>query len=218
MYPLVIAAAPLPAVLAAVGRLTSPFRELGPGQERLSRVRDGSPVLVGEVRGWSYLLEYDHTPLATCWGLLARVARGLDTLVAGLSYDPGEGHCEFFASQGDRVVRGYWDNPRRAVRPYSLGTPLPSEAVTPLSAADGAGLVAAVRDLGFEQLAPDGGFDRADGDRWVAWPGDGSALLAGDEFRAAVNDHVRSCANPDYRPMVPVVRVRCVEPGVPGTP
>jgi hypothetical protein len=193
--------------LAVLGRLTSPFTELLPRQDSINPLRDGEPVLVGEVHGLAYLFETGGTVLALCWGLLARLARALDALVIGSVYDPGEEHGELFVVRGPDVVRAYWSNPRRATRPYALGAPLPCEADCPLFEPGGTGLEGALRSFGFPLL------DASDtallpGERWVTWQGRALELLEADEMAEAVNAHVRAFANPAYRWPEPRVRVR----------
>jgi hypothetical protein len=207
MHQVVVAQGRSDELLAALGRLTSPFTELLPGQESINPLRDGEPVLVGDVHGLAYLFETGGTVFALCWGLLARLARTLDTLVIGSVYDPGEEHGEFFVARGPDVVRAYWSNPRRTTRLYALGAPLPCEADCPLSAPGGAGMAVALRAFGFPLLdAP--GTALLPGERWVTWQGRALELLEADEMVEAVNAHVRAFANPAYRWPEPRVRVR----------
>jgi hypothetical protein len=206
MHHLVIAEGRPEQVLEVIGRLTVPFAELPPGRDTLRR-EDGDPVLVGTVNDLTYLSEEHGTVFAMCRGLLARVARALDSLVIGSSYDPGEEHCEFFVARGAEVVRVFWSNPRRTTRPYSQGPPLPCEAECPLSAPGGAGLERALRAFGFAFPEPSATV-LLPGERWVLWPGNSLKLLETDEMAAEVNDHVRAYWNPAYRWPEPKVRVR----------
>jgi hypothetical protein len=207
MQTMVVAQCRLDLLLSLIGRLTVPFRELPPGQDAVNPHVDGEPVLVGEINGWAYLCENAATVFAISWGLLARVARELDALVIGTTFDPSEDHCQFFVTQGPAVVRAFWSNPYRTTRPYAQGDPLPSEAACPLSAPGGAGLKAALQAFGFPPL-DDEGTDLLPGERWVTWPGDSAALLQADELAEQVNNHVRAFLNPAYRWPEPVVRVR----------
>jgi hypothetical protein len=153
MHSVVVAQTPLNVVLDSLGRLTSPFMELTPGQLTIDRRRDGEPVLVGEIGDLAYLFDpFWAASFATCWGLLARLARELGTKVMGSTYDPSEEHGEFFLARGSEVVRAFWSNPCRTTRPYSQGDPLPSEANHPLAEAGGRGLTAALDALGFPVL------------------------------------------------------------------
>ena len=70
-----------------------------------------------------------------------------------------------------------------------------------------AGLTAAVRSFGFS-LLDSGGDALLPGEHWMLWKGDALSLLERDELAAWVGDHVRTFANPAYRPPEPVVRVR----------
>lgn len=206
MY-VVVASSRLDQLLSTLGQLTTPFEELPPGLTAVNPRIHGDPVLVGELNGLSYLIEDAETAFAHCWGLLAQTARELNELVIGALYDPSEEHCKFFVAQGPDLVRAFWSNPRRTSRPYSVGAPLASEATCALSAAAGRGLAAALESFGFP-LFRDEERDLLPGERWVTWKGDLQSLLSNDELGAAVGDHVRTYANPTYRPPEPVVRVR----------
>jgi hypothetical protein len=206
----VVASSRLDQLLSTLGRLTTPFAELPPGLTAINVRLHGDPVLVGEVNGLSYLIEYAGTAFSECWGLLARTARELNELVIGAAYDPPEEHCEFFVANGPNVLRAFWSNPRRTTRAYSVGVPLASEAIFPLSTAGGRGLAAALEGFGFP-LFQDDERDVLPGERWVTWKGDLLSLLSNDELGAAVKDHVRAYANPTYRPPEPVVRVRRID-------
>jgi len=203
----VIASSRLDQLLSTLGQLTTPFEELPAGLTAVDPRVHGDPVLVGEFNGLSYLIEDAGTAFAHCWGLLARTARELNELVIGALYDPGEEQCEFIVVQGPDVVRAFWSNPRRTSRPYSVGTPLASEATCALSTAGGRGLAAALESFGFP-LFQNEERDLLPGERWVEWKGVLQSLLSNDELGAAVDDHVRAHANPAYRPPEPVVRVR----------
>jgi hypothetical protein len=198
LHSLLVAQTSVDRLLDVLGRLTVPFRELAPGRETFNPHVDGEPVLAGEVNGLAYLLEVGATCFAIDWGLLARLARELDALVIGMSRDRSEDHCEFFAARGPELVRAFWSNPRRATRPFSLGDPLPCEAACPLGAPGGVGLTAAIEAFGFP-LLDDDGFDRADGDRWLTWPGDSKTLMGANEFKERLDQHLRDFWNPDYR-------------------
>jgi hypothetical protein len=211
MDPVVIATCPLDDLLAAIGRLTVPFTELPPGTESIDRTADGCPVYVGEVNRLAYLVEPDRTLIAYCWGFLARVSREVNALVIGATYEPAEDHGEFFAADAGQVVRAFWNSPPKAIKPYSLSRPLPSEAVTPLSASGGAGLAAALQAFGFPAINCRIGFDSLPGERCVAWKGDIVSLYERDEFHEPVKAHVRAYANPNYRPPECVVRVRRID-------
>jgi hypothetical protein len=201
----VVASCRLDQLLCCLGRLTTPFQELPPGRDAVNISVDGYPVLVGEFDGLAYLIEDGGTAFACCWGLLARAAQELEALVIGSVHDPTEEHCEFFVAQSSRIVRAFWSNPRRTTWPFSQGTPLASEAWTPLSASDGRGLMAALEGFGFP--LKDEARDLLPGERWVTWKGDLGALLEKDALGTLVNDHVRAFANPDYQPPVPRVRM-----------
>jgi hypothetical protein len=215
MYPLsyvsfVVASSRLDQLLSALGQLTTPFEEPPPGRTEINPRLDGDPVLVGEVNGFSYLIEDAGTAFALCWGLLARTARELNELVIGAAYDPSEEHGELLVAKGPDIVRAFWSNPRRTTRAYSVGVPLVSEATFPLAAAGGRGLAAALEGFGFP-LFNDDERDLLPGERWVTWKGDLSLLMSQDELGAAVSDHVRAHANPSYRPPEPVVRLRRID-------
>src|SRR5437588_412759 len=195
MHQVVLARSPLADLLSVLGGLCAPLKELPAGQETIDWRRDGDPILAGEADGLSYLFENYGTVFATCWGLLARAARQLDTLVVGSTYDPSEDHCELFVARGGDVVRAFWSNPRRATRPFAKGAPLACEAECPLSAPGGAGLTAAVRSFGFS-LLDSAGDALLPGEHWMLWKGDALSLLERDELAAWVGDHVRTFANP----------------------
>jgi hypothetical protein len=204
MHQMVVARSPLAALLSAIGRLTSPFHDVPPGQESINPRIDGEPILVGEVNGLSYLCEDHGTVFALCWGLLTTVSRELDLLVIGSCFDPMEEQCELLVASNGDVVRAFWSNPMRTTQIYELGKPLPCEAKSPLSAYGGVGLRTALRTFGFSLMD----YDQFDADRMVTWRGDSLALLEADEMGKPVRDHVRAFANPAYRPPEPKVTVR----------
>jgi hypothetical protein len=204
VHQVVVARSPLVRLLATIGQLTSPLQNVPAGQQTIHRRNDGEPILAGEINGLSYLFEDHATVFALCWGLLSRVSRELGSLVVGSCFDPLEDQCELFLADRGQVLRAWRSNPRRTLRPYSLGAPLESEANVSLSAAGGAGLKAALRAFGFPLL------DREwfDADCMVVWPGDSCALLEADDLCKPVGDHARAWANPAYQPPVPKVTVR----------
>ncbi len=210
MHAVVVARSPLAPFLAALGRRTEPFRELRAGQDSVNPRTDGEPVLVGEADGLAYLFDVYQTAFAHNWGLLARVAWDLDTLVLGCIHERGEEHTTFFAARGAQVLRAFWSNRNRTTRPYERGEPLPCEAACPLSAPGGAGLAAALRAFGFARW-DDPSPDLLPGERWVTWPGDVWRLVEDDDLGDEVKDHIRAFWNPAYREPEVVVRVRRID-------
>ena len=207
MHQVVISHRPLDRLLSVIGGLTAPFHELVPGQESINPHEDGEPIMVGEVNGVSYLLEDHGTAFAMCGDLLVRASRELESFVIGATFDPMEEHCEFFVANRGEMLRAFWSNPQRTVRPYSLGSPLPCETNASLSAPGGAGLKAALRAFGFPLLDHAQGFDA---DRWVTWKGNIQALLDGDEIVQQIRSHVRAFMNPLYQWPVPKMTVHRV--------
>jgi hypothetical protein len=203
----VVASSPLDLLVECLGRLTVPFRELPEEQTAVNPRIDGYLLVAGEDNKLAYFIEDHGTIFASCWDLLARTARELDALVIGSLYEASEQHCEFFAARGPQMIRAFWSNPYRTTRPFSQGDPLPSEAVIPLSAAGGRGLVAALKGFGF-RLGEDADRDLLPGERRLLWKGDLAAVFEEDPWREPVNNHVRAFANPVYRPPEPIVRVR----------
>jgi hypothetical protein len=203
----VVASSPLDQLVGCLGRLTVPFRELPAEQTAVNIDVEGYPLVVGEDNKLAYFIEDHGTFFASCWDLLARTARELNTLVIGSVYEPPEEHCEFFVAQGPRTLRAFWSNPRRTTKPFSQGTPVPSEAPIPLSTPGGRGLVAALQGFGFG-LGEDEDRDLLPGERRLLWKGDLAELFGGDPWREPIGNHVREFANPLYRPPEPIVRVR----------
>jgi hypothetical protein len=208
MYPLVVASLHLDDLLSTMARLTTPFAELAQGQESIDPQKDGEPVLIGQVGSLSYMLEYGGTTFAMAWGLLERMATETNSLVISAIHDPMEDQAEFFVARGRDILRAYWFNSKRTTRPFSLGTPLPTEESAPLSDPHGRGFTAALKHFGFALMDHGKGFERSPGDRWVGWKGSALSILQGDGLREQVNAHVREFANPAYSPPVPKVRVR----------
>ena len=81
----VVSSSRLDRLLTALGQLTTPFEELPPGLTAVNPRLHGDPVLVGEINGFSYLIEDAGTAFAHCWGLLARTARDRFSATWGLS-------------------------------------------------------------------------------------------------------------------------------------
>src|SRR5262249_27205341 len=206
MFPLVIAETGLNRFLVALENAAPGLRELREGQESVLPSEDGELILVGQAGPHCYLLDYSATPFADSWGLLGRLAAELNCLVVATAHDPSEEQAEFVAARGGQTLRAYWQNPERTTAPYSEGQALASEEAVPLGAAGGAGLCAALRCLGFQQMDHAEGFTRTPGDRWLTWGGDPLAVM--DRYGSkAISDHVRAHMNPSYRWPTPKVRV-----------
>lgn len=206
-FQLIIAECQLEQLLSAIGELTAPFVSIPPGVEGINPAQYGSPIWCGQEDRVAYLSEVSSTCLANCWGLLARTAAKLGTLVVGAGYDPVEDHGELFAASGGDLIRTFWRNPRVATAEFSRGVSLPSEASAPLASPNGAGIVAAVRGFGFSLLDADDTLDVENG-RWAGWKGDLEALLSTDEWRRRIDTHIGRYPNPTCRPPAPVIRVR----------
>ena len=208
MYPLVVSDLSIDQLLEAIERVTGmPLVRVPTDQGSVGR-NAGSPLLAGEVGGHSYLVDLGAALLASMQSHLSKIALECECLIVASSFDRTESQCEFFAVQGDEVLRLFWHNAIKTTKDYSSGSQLDSEVDAPLSTPDGSGLTAALRSFGFHQMDYTKGFQRAPGDFVVTWAGDALECLSHDSLAQQINNHVRNHPNPDYRAPVPRVTIR----------
>lgn len=208
VYPLIISDLPINQLLDAIHAATgTPFVRVPDDQKSIERDA-GDPLVAGEADGHSYLVDLSAAMIANMRSHLWKIASDFDCLIVASSYDRLESQCEFFATQNDKLLRLFWHNAKRTTKDYSVGEPLASESVVPLSNPDGSGLTAALRSFDFHQMDYAKGFRRVSGDFVVTWAGDVLELLKHDTLNQQINEHVRQNPNPNYNAPLPQVNVR----------
>lgn len=110
----------------------------------------GDVAVAGEYRGSCYLLDPIMTLSAGTFDPLVDVSRRLSTTVASCAAETVSGTFSLLIARNGEAKRAYYNCASAMTAPFSVGSPLPSEARVPLEDIDGRGLFACLAQFGFD--------------------------------------------------------------------
>jgi hypothetical protein len=123
---------------------------------------------IAEADGSTYLLD-PAMVLSASSDVIVALARDLGRLVVGAGGETVSGTFWLTAADRDELKRVYFNVAATLTEPFSLGTPLASEARVPWDDIDGEGILGRLSDLGFARDVLERGAPAA---RRVLWTGE----------------------------------------------
>ena len=155
-FGLLAVGAPWDPAFAAISRMTGDFiprGEVGPGDEpHLDSTDDGFLILAGGLMDRSYILDTSMLLSGGEYDRLVALSSELECTVGAVLAETVSGTFSLLIAEKGTVERLYFNCHSSISQPYSVGSPLPSEAVTPLEDIDGRGLFAALDSIGFRTI------------------------------------------------------------------
>jgi hypothetical protein len=106
-------------------------------------------IIAGEFAGCAFIIDTSLI-LSSSPDVLLAVSQRLQTTVASCVGETVSGTFALFVADKGNVLRHYWNCHSDMSEPYSIGSPLSSEANTPLEDIDGVGLHAALQSVGLD--------------------------------------------------------------------
>lgn len=142
-----------------VAALRQQIGGIAPGERRgtLENVHpdddaDGWHLGIGEHGGATYVCDISSMISADA-DVVVQTSRLLQTTVVGCGAETGSGTFWFYAALGGTLLHGYWMCFSSVDAPWLAGTPLPDDILEGMPDPSGAGLMKALRSVGFDYEA-----------------------------------------------------------------
>lgn len=116
----------------------------------LDPTEEGHPIVAGEYRGKSYVLDTSMMMTMTGADFVAQLSKEAGALVIGCGAETTSGSYAFLAVRSGKVLRRFFDSQAFLSEPLDEGEDLPTEEDMPFEDLDGKGLIAALAHFGFD--------------------------------------------------------------------
>jgi hypothetical protein len=163
-------------------------RALDAGEPMDLAPRADWPLVAADHDGQGWVIDSSYMLSGMEPDLITTLARESGKLVVGVGVEPGSGTFVCVAARADAVLRHYYQCNAELKSAYSWGTPFASEAVAPLTAIDGAGILGVLSELGFDYAAMQRGGAR----RQMIWTNDALGVVPEGPLARNVEAHRRT--------------------------